>query len=329
MQINKETIRKILLIRTDRYGEFILNIPAIRAVREAFPAAQISILLGHGSAEIFSGSPYVDEIIIYDQSRSSGLRRGFEFIRRLKKKKFDLAVIFNPKKNFNIMVFLAGIPVRLGYDRKWGFLLSQRIKDEKYLGNKHEIEYNLDLVRKIGVDTKDFSLSLPVTVQDEQATAEILAGFGIRESDFLVALHPWTSDASKQWPVENFLALAQEIVHKYHCKILVIGGREEAGFAQEFSRRVAGMVNLAGKLTLKQAAACLKRCKVLVSNDSGPVHLAACVNTPVVTVFKNAPAGKGPVRWGPLSIGSRVITGDNLADIKPDKVLSAVEGVLN
>jgi heptosyltransferase II len=245
----------------------------------------------------------------------------------LRKKKIGLAVMLNPSKEFNWMSFAAGIPARLGYDRKSGFLLTHKIRDEKYLGDAHEIDYNLRLVAQVGAKTADRSLG-PLRLDDAQA-AEAIAGLQIGSGDF-IALHPFTSDPVKQWPLENFRALAVKLLAGYKMNLVIVGGKEEMSRSAEyFSGLDARAVNLAGKTSLPQLAAVLKKARVLISGDSGPVHLACCVGTPVVALFRNDIPGKGPVRWGPVSKGSLVIAKNNLDDISTGEVCAKVEEALD
>ena len=324
----KVDIKRILLIRTDRFGEFILNTPLIRAIKEKFPSSYLGIMVNPMVKGIVKGSPYIDEIMIYDKKAMQGFFKSLKFVSEIRKKKFDLAVILNPKKKFNIIAFLAGIPIRLGYNRKWGFLLTHKIKDRKFLGQKHEVEYNLDLVRRIGIDTQDKSLFISVDKEDERFIDSLLKGLGIINTDLLIALHPWTSDPVKQWPVENFLQLARRLSRELPCKVIIIGGKDEISQSVKFCQEKPDIINLTGKLTLGQSAALLKKCRLLISNDSGPVHLACAVGTQVIALFRNDIPAKSARRWGPWGEGHIVIEKPNLSDIKVEEVLEKIRSKL-
>lgn len=328
MQLGRD-IERIFIVRTDRFGEFILNIPAIRAVRKKYPASHIAVLVNPTVKEIIEGTPFINEVIIYDGANKKGFLNKLRFIFRIKKSKFDLAIILNPGKEFNIMTFFAGIPIRLGYNRKWGFLLTHKIEDRKSLGQKHEVEYNLDLVRRIGIDTQDKSLFISVDKQDERFIDSLLKELGIINTDLLIALHPWTSDSLKQWPVENFSQLAKRLLKEFSCKVIIIGGKEEIGRNTDFSQENPELINLTGELTLRQSAVLLKKCRLLVSNDSGPVHLACAVGTPVIALFRNDIPAKSARRWGPWGEGHTVIEKNNLGDISVDEVLAKIQEALN
>jgi len=318
-------IKKILIIRSDRFGEFILNTPAIRAVKDKFPAASIVLMVSPVVKEIVEGWPIIDEVLTYPEDRLRGI---WNLASEFRKRKFDLALILNPKKEFHIATFLAGIPLRFGYNRKFGALLSHKIEDRKHLGRQHEVEYNLDLVKAAGIDCQDKSLFVSFDREDEETVNFALGRQGISDADNIIAVHPWTSDAVKQWPVEHFSQLAQRLIKEIYCRVAIIGGNAEIGFAQDFCKDKTGLINMAGKLTLRQLAAFLRRCRLLVSNDSGPVHMAAAVGTPVVALFRGDLPGKNAQRWGPWGQGHIVIEKNNFYEITVDEVFSKVKEVL-
>lgn len=143
-------IKNILVIRSDRFGEFLLNIPAIRALKDAYPQSVLTLAVNAQVCELAArGLEWVDQVLDWDQIKGS-----------LGKYKFDLAVVLNPTKEAHQKIFWAHIPVRLGYDRKWGILLTHKIKDTKHLGNRHEVEANLELVGLLGVKPSSSELAI-------------------------------------------------------------------------------------------------------------------------------------------------------------------------
>lgn len=321
-------INKILLIRSDRFGEFILTLPAMHAIRESFPKAEITLIANPYSAQLVKGSPDIDKIIEYGDPAQGSSMPAFRLIAKLRRIKFDAAVIFNPKKEFNILVFLAGIPVRVGYDRKWGFLLNKKIPDRKHLGLKHEVECNLDLASLLGIEVRQAVFSLGV----EKTDADYIEGIFNREGlvgSLLIAIHPWTSDPLKQWPIENFISLINKIKGRMNLRVILIGGKEEVPLAQAFIKEPGiDIINLVGKISLRQLAALFKRVSLLISNDSGPVHLAAAVGTKVIALFRSDIAGKTSRRWGPYGSGHIVIESKRLEDISADMVFEAVKKLM-
>ncbi|MBU4472544.1 MAG: glycosyltransferase family 9 protein [Candidatus Omnitrophica bacterium] len=326
MQIEPKSIKNILVVRNDRFGEFLLNIPALRALKETFINAKIIAVVNSSVRELAESIPFIDEIMEWDQGRHSILER-VQLFNSLKTKEIGIAVMLNPCKEFNILTYLAGIPIRVGYDRKWGFLLTHKMQDREYLGQKHEIEYNLELVGLIGAKTQEKTLSL--TINDSIVNG-LFRDFKIGNEDSLIAVHPWTSDAIKQWPLENFCQLSRRLAQEPNAKVLIIGGREELAKSRElFDDFGSNVINMTAKTTLGQLAALLKKCRLLISGDSGPVHIASCVGIPVIALFRNDMPEKSSRRWGPTSRVNIVIAKNNLKDITVSEVFDKAKEFLS
>lgn len=325
METRPRKIINILAARNDRFGEFLLNIPAFRALKQSYTGSKLVLAVNAHVKDIAECIDFVDELIVWENKRHS-LSQILGFARDLKSRKFDLCVMFNPSKELNVASFLAGIPVRAGYSHKWSFLLNKKIQDKKYLADKHEIEYNLELAALIGANTRDSGLSLRI----EEGLVDVLFHrFRINALDQLVALHPWTSDPVKQWPIKNFREIASRLSKELGMKVLVIGGQNESyKSSQLFGGLGENIVDFTGKTTLKQLAALLKRCRLLISGDSGPVHLASCVDIPVIAIFRNDLPGKTPARWGPRSRESIVIQKSSLPDISVSEVFEKAKEAL-
>jgi len=295
----------ILAVRNDRFGEFLLNIPALRALKQSYPDSSLTLAVSSDTVELAQCIEYADKVVVWDDN----------FRRNLRKQRFDICVVFNPTKEAHWRVFFAGIPVRVGYDRKWGLLLNRKIKDNKSLGLKHEVEYNLDLVGLIGAKPADKSLSLaklPAYSDPGYAGA--------------VAIHPYTSDSLKQWEPERFRELAKRVSDELGLRVLIVG-KDKGESVREFEGLGKNIVNLVNKTSLVELAQTLKQCRLLVSCDSGPMHLAASVGTSVIALFRNDLPGKTAKRWGPWGKGHIVIEKKSLADISVEEVLDKVKNI--
>ncbi len=294
--------RRILISRTDRIGDVLLSTPVIKALREKFPQAYIAMLVAPYARDIVEGNPYLDEVIIYDKDgKHKSWWRSIKFAGRLKKKKFDLAVILHPSNRLHLIAFLAGIPLRLGYNRKLGFLVNLRKAHKKQEGRKHEAEYNLDLLSELGISGSPHDLFMPIRQESERYVEELFRKEGISQADKILAINPGASCPSKIWPVENFARVAEKLAGLHNFKILILGGPKEIHLADKVAHKIKGrVINLAGKTSVSQLASIFKRCRLFISNDSGPVHLASAVGVPVISIFGRNQAGLSPRRWGPL-----------------------------
>ncbi|MCM8758106.1 MAG: glycosyltransferase family 9 protein, partial [Candidatus Omnitrophica bacterium] len=178
---------------------------------------------------------------------------------------------------------------------------------------------NLELVSLVGAKTEDKSLSLNMT--------EDFTIFQIKDTSNLVAVHPWTSDPIKQWPIENFVKLIKKISANNNLNVIIIGGKEEEDKSKQYfsNLKAKNIINLTGKTTLKELAALLKKCRLLISGDSGPVHLASCLGTPVIAIFRNDIPAKSSKRWGPWGENHIVIEKSNLSDITVEEVFDKIK----
>lgn len=344
-KINTE-YRRILIVRTDRIGDVLLSTPVIKAVRDKFPQAYISMMVAPQARDIVSGNPYLDEVIIYDKDgKHKNSFSSLKFSRRLKKRKFDLAIILHPANRAHLLTFLAKIPKRLGYDRKLGFLLNYPKKHTKQEGTKHEAEYNLDLLSDLGIIGNFRDLYMPIRQESEKHVHELFSKEGIKSTDKILALNPGASCPSKLWPIENFARVAEKLAALHNFKILVLAGPKDIHLADKITQEIKGkVINLAGKTSVSQLASILKRCVLFISNDSGPVHIASALGTPVISIFGRNQPGLSPRRWGPLGKQDKYLHKDVgciqclahncqkqfacLKAIKVDDVLKAAEEIL-
>ncbi len=315
-------MKNILAVRTDRFGEFLLNIPSFYALKSAYPGARLTLVVDPYVRDLAGCIACVDEVMTWEKKKH-GLGEILKLSLELRKHKFYLCLIFNPSREWNLISFLSGIPRRIGYNHKWPFLLTEKLADEKYLGLKHEIEYNLELAGIAGANAADAVLSINIP---HETMFKPLNGL---DPEMLVAIHPWTSDKIKQWMPERFVGLAKKIISDMGMDVVLIGSTEDQDKSRElFAGLGSHLHDLTGKTTLLQLGAVLKGCKLLISGDSGPVHLASCLNLPVVAIFRNDIPGKTPHRWGPRSPGSAVIQKSSLNDITVEEVFMKAKEVL-
>ncbi|MCM8795940.1 MAG: lipopolysaccharide heptosyltransferase II [Candidatus Omnitrophica bacterium] len=301
--------KRILIVRTDRIGDVLLSTPVIKAMRDAYPEAYIAMMVSPYTKEILEGNPYLDEVIVYDKETThKGWFSSIRFTQQLKKKGFNLAIILHPTNRVHLISFFARIKRRIGYDRKLSFLLTDRIRHTKQLGERHELEYNLDLVRYLGIEPKDKCLFMPIKSESENWIEALLKKESINKTDKLLAIHPGASCPSKIWPSERFARVCDRLIEKYNFKVLIIAAGKDIEIADKVIKNMHHpVINLAGMTSISQLASLLKRCHLFISNDSGPVHIASAVGTPVISIFGRSQKGLSPLRWGPLGKRNKIL----------------------
>lgn len=327
----------------DRIGDVVLSTPVIKNLRDAFPDSFIAFMAQPHARQILEGNPYLNEVIIYE--KKGGLAAMLDFAAKLRKYKFDIAIILHPTDRTHLVTFLAGIPERVGYDKKMGFLLTKRIPHTKQFGLKHEIDYSLDILKYIGVEPHSRELYMPIHESAEKKLEGLFRSAEIKDGDIVVAMHPGASCLSKRWNSENFAEVGDALTEKYGAKIVIVAGAEDktcGDTVADFMKHKP--VNLSGVTTIGDLASLFKRSRLFISNDSGPVHIACAVGTPVISIFGRSDRGLSPERWGPSGkrdtvmhkdVGCEQCEAHNckvgfkcLEAITADEVLSAADKIL-
>ncbi len=317
--------KSILIIRTDRIGDVVLTTPVIKALRDAYPQARVSILVMPLTKDLVVDNPYLDEIMVDDRKgEHKGLKGFLKLVSQLRQKKYDCALVLHTKKRMNALCFLAGIPQRIGYkNNKFGFFLTHPIKDMRHHGKKHESQCCLDVLKVLGIESAALEINISVQKESEQWMEAFCQEHSIAQEENLIAIHPGASDPAKCWPADRFAELIDALCHKYSTKVVIVGHSGIQPIAKKIMSQMAHLaLDLTGKTTVSQLVSVLQRSDMLISNDSGPVHIAAGLETPVVSIFTRNQPGINPERWKPLGLKSKVVTEPF---IKVTDVLEAVE----
>ncbi len=303
-------VERILVVSSTAIGDALFAVPGIRALRELMPRARLDLLLRDKVADLFSDFPLADEIISY----RGRYKNGITLLRKLKKKKYHLCIVFHDSDPCPIeAAFAAGIPFifRIGQkDQKVRHLLSARIPyDEK----KHAIDQRLEVIRRVfNVSLSGESclrMDLPVHEKKVANFRKSLLGSSMRKgketvNGVLVGFQFSASGKYKEWPVENFIDLGARLLDlKDSCNIVLIGGPGDAARAEKIKDDIekkggkGRVFNLSGKVVLKDLPAAIKALDVLVTNDTGPLHVAIAVGTKTVSLFVPTNVeGTGPVQ---------------------------------
>lgn len=286
---NPETVHRVLIRAVNWVGDAVMTTPAVSAVRESFPAAEITLLANPLVAQLFSPHNGVDRVVTFDRAgRHRGIAGRFRLAAELRRRKFDLAVILPNSFDSALVPFLAGIPVRLGKPADGrGFLLTCRCTPPCPGGKCHEVVYYLDLLRCFGICGSETVPRLTVTPDEMQAAAELLAVHGIQAGEAVIGINPGAAYGSaKRWYPDRFAEVARRLAQELSARVVLFGGPGETDIAGEIERNLQGRcLNLAGKTSLRQLMALIQRCVFFVSNDSGPMHIAAALGIPLVAIF--------------------------------------------
>ena len=305
--------KRILAVKLADLGDLLSVTPALQALREAHPAARIDLLVPPSSAGLLEGSPFLDRIVTYDKYQFDNLRglisplavlSALGLLVRLRLERYDALALFHHfatrwgSIKFRALALAAGSPVRAGLDNGRGGFLTLHALDRGF-GARHEVEYWLAVAGLLGADSgAGWRPSVPISEEHRAEAARLLQPICNRHdmhSAPLLACHPGAGRYSpaRIWPTDRFAEVARSLVDSRGADIVVVGGPDEVELAADLEKQVErpGKVHVfAGRTSIHVTAALIERCDLFVGNDSGPMHLAAAVGTPVVAVF-------GPSNW--------------------------------
>jgi len=300
---------RVLIAQTSFLGDTLLTIPLVKRVREALPGCRLSVLTRPQLTDLFRSEPAVDEVIEDDKrARHSGALGLWQLARSLRERSFDVALVPHRSLRSALLVWLARIPLRIGFSSSAGSFFFQRTVHFSWA--MPELERNLALLSPLLSDMKPgqsdaLFLSRPSAEPIESSVAALLAPLG--KEGPLIGLHPGSAWETKRWPWERYARLAERLSRERGARIVLIGGPEDAELARAILGRFPGALNLTGKTTLRELLALARKLDLFVTNDSGPMHVAAASGVPTLALFGPTSRELG---FFPYGRGHRVLEKD-------------------
>jgi heptosyltransferase-2 len=298
--INRSEIKTILIRTANWVGDAVMTLPALEAVRECFPKSRLVVLARPWVISLFENYPMIDEVMPLGKGTGC-LRNGGAILKtvlKIRKRRFDLAVLFQNAFEAALIVYLGGVKHRVGYDTDHRrFLLSHPVIRDKDKIHEHQVEYYLSLVRAMGCDTKLKDPALFVSGDHEEKMRPLLAEKGVHQGDFVLGLGPGAIyGPAKRWPTERFAAVGDMAVEMWGARIIIFGSNKEKDICAKVSEMMnQPSIDLCGNTNLGEAMALISRCNLFLSNDSGLMHIASALNVPLVAIFGSTdPFATGP-----------------------------------
>ena len=297
---------KILFVRIDRIGDMVLSTPAMKALKQAYPRSEVTVLASPSNKDILKHNPYVDRIVVYDKRHRFHEKLGL--IRYLKGLRFDLAV--DPYAGYELLtaliVFFCGAPARAGYgvDGREVFF---NLETPSITEGQHFIEMNLSVLKPLKVKAEDLKPELFLSADEKTWAREWLnlRSFGKKP---LVGVHPGAYYKSQRWPPEYFAELIDLLHADGKADVLLFGGLGDKALCQRIEEKAATGVRSFFTNDIREFSALLASCRVLVCNNSGPMHMAVALNVPTISTM--GPTNKD--RWMPLGPDHQVFRIDDL-----------------
>jgi len=295
---------------TNWIGDAVISLPAIEALRERFPGSEITLVSKPWVSEVYLHHPAVSRQIVYDSAGEHKGARGFrKLVRKLRSERFDAAVLLQNAFQAAWMAWRAGIPVRVGYatDGRSG-LLSEAVEVPPAVAYGHQVYYYLQLLFRAGIIE---SLKMPQEVRlhlaesEQRRAVKQLQTVGLGGRRFLVGVNPGASyGGAKRWPADRYASLADRLIDALGADVLIFGSPAERLLAEAVARAMQHTpVMVAGETTLREFMALMAMCHLVITNDSGPMHVAAALGLPLVAIFGST----SERATGPLGPRARII----------------------
>lgn len=276
---------KFLILRLGSLGDVVLTTPVINLLKEAYPDAEIDFLVKKEFSEILAGNPNLSRVIPFD---SKGANKGapglLRIVRGLKENQYSHVIDLHSNLRSRVISFLLTSSTTLRYNKqamKRRLLLSGiRLKTVHTTSSYARALLPLDIKKEPGNPKIFFS------TEESEVANKCLQREGIKEGDLLIGFNPGAKWPTKMWPADHFIELGKKLVKELNGKVLVFGGPDEVDICSFIKDGIGDdAILLAGKKTLKESAALISKCNLFVSNDSGPMHIASAVDTPVIAFF--------------------------------------------
>ncbi|HYA28630.1 MAG TPA: lipopolysaccharide heptosyltransferase II [Acidobacteriota bacterium] len=277
----------VLILQTSFLGDTVLTLPLISEIRRRFAVRKLTLLCQPVSRELLQDHPAIDEIIVDDKKRAD---RGLVGLRRkaavLASRRFTIALTPHKSLRSALMLCWADIPKRVGFRQSRGwFLFHHRVNRDSA---RHDVERNLSILEAFGVHPEQCrrEIDLPVSPAVQSAVDQKLITLGVDHSKPIVGINPGSVWPTKRWSAAGFARLIQLLRQRFDCQVMIFGGADDANVVAEVRDRCAGAaISLVGEISMRELPAAIRRCRVFVTNDSGPMHIAVAEKISTVAVF--------------------------------------------
>jgi heptosyltransferase II len=291
--LQADSIERVVVRGANWVGDAVMTVPALRELRRVLPRARVTLATRPWAEGVFDGADFLDDLLLL---KGGGPAASWRQARAWRERRFDLAILFPNAFEPALVAALARVARRVGYATDGrGFLLTHALAVPEWRGRRHEVFYYLEIVAGLerlltgasSVGSSEPRAELRVSEERRRAALEILASRGLSPGRPLVALCPGsTNSRAKRWPAERFAALADMLAEEAGAEVFILGSGEDAEVSAEVSAQARhSPLDLTGQTSLAETAALLGVADLLVTNDTGPAHLADAVGCPVVVIF--------------------------------------------
>ncbi|MCX7918995.1 MAG: lipopolysaccharide heptosyltransferase II [bacterium] len=292
-------MQKILIRGTNWVGDSILTTPAIHALRQLYPQAKLSLLTKSYLYDLWKNNPDINEILVHPDTLT--ISTVYTLLSQLRQKKFEGAILFPNSFSAALTVFLSRIPIRIGYATEYrSFLLTKRVPLTDIILHTHQVQYYLNLIRQLGEITSPLELVLKLGKEEQVYADSLFTEVHSPAGGVIIGINAGaTYGSAKRWLPARYAELGKRLIIDYSATLVLFGSQQEVEYVSQIANTIdipKSVVNLAGKNNLAQLSACIAKCNLFITNDTGPMHIAAALKVPTVAIFGST----DPVTTGPF-----------------------------
>ena len=303
--------KNLLIVRTDRIGDLVLTVPLAGIVKKHYPDCKVSFLVRDYTKEIVYNHPFIDEVIFLKTNIKNG-KLSFQSSKKLiSKKKFDTVIVASPNLKIAFLFFLTKIKNRIGTGYRWySFLFNKKVFVHRKYAEKHELEFNVELLKEIGIDEKinfdNVNYDLKIKKNNQQYIDDLLKTHSIDTTKPLIIIHPGSGGSSVDLSINKFKELTKKILKNTNAEIVITGNLDEKSLCEKLIVN-ENVHNYAGRFSLSELIALINKCDLFISNSTGPLHIASALNKNVIGFYPNLLTCSSK-RWGPYCSKSKVFS---------------------
>ncbi len=332
MEMNSEYSGKIIISRTDKIGDIILTLPLISECRRIFKNSKIYFLTNSVIKDLIEGYEDIDNIIYYDSFKTFR-----EKLRYFREHKFDISISVFPRLEIAFLFFISGIKSRIGTAyRGYSFLYNIKVKEHRKKAEKHEAQYNLNLLKPISDEVRDeFNYKFKYSQEERQKLRNKLTGLNIDIDEKYIIIHPGSKGSAIDIPADTLMKFADEFTEQYkNYKIILTGTEQEKNISKKFLNTATSperMIILNGMTNLRELMILIDSSSLFISNSTGPIHIAGALKKKIIGFYPNT-IPMTAARWRPLCDKTIILSPEqssDMSEIKTKDIKSAANKLIN
>jgi lipopolysaccharide heptosyltransferase II len=294
--------QNLLIVRTDRIGDVVLSLPLAEIIKKYYPQCKVTFLVRNYTKDIIENHPFIDNTIILKEKNENVSI--FNNVADIKSFNFDSSIIVYPTFQTSLIIFLSWIKNRIGTGYRWySFLFNNKIYEHRKYAEKHELEFNVNLLKAFGINEKvspeNVNFNLTVSKKSEEKVKKLFNDYGINHDKIIIIIHPGSGGSAVDFPISKFIELVEEISKKDKFQVLITGNQNETAMCEklEINDKIK---NFASKLNLSELIAMINKADIFIANSTGPLHIAAALDKYTIGFYPNLLACSAK-RWGPYT----------------------------